>query len=107
MDAGATKGTGAVVLLSTRFQLRSLSEIFQQSQLFTAIGPSFGDTCSRTEISSAKGREIGAMNAAQQDICRRGVAGGDAARRKWLCALLGFVFAAVFALPGASALAQG
>jgi hypothetical protein len=47
------------------------------------------------------------MNAAQQDICRRGVAGGDAARRKWLCALLGFVFAAVFALPGASALAQG
>ena len=46
------------------------------------------------------------MNAAQEDVCRRGVAGRDAAREKWLRTLLGLALTAAFALPEASALAQ-
>jgi hypothetical protein len=45
------------------------------------------------------------MNAAQEDVRRRSVAERDAAQ-KWPRMLLGFVLAAAFALPGASALAQ-
>jgi hypothetical protein len=46
------------------------------------------------------------MNAAREDVCRRSVAERDAGREKRLCALLGLVLVAAFALPGASALAQ-
>jgi hypothetical protein len=46
------------------------------------------------------------MNAAQEDVCRRGVAGRDAAHENWLRTLLGLVLAATLALPGGSALAQ-
>jgi hypothetical protein len=46
------------------------------------------------------------MNAAREDVCRRSVAERDAGREKRLCALLGLVLVAAFALPGANALAQ-
>lgn len=46
------------------------------------------------------------MNAAQEDVCQRGVAGRNAVHEKWLRTLLGLVFAATFALSGGSALAQ-
>ena len=46
------------------------------------------------------------MNAARGDVCQRSVAGRNAAQEKRLRILLGLVLAAVFALPGASALAQ-
>jgi hypothetical protein len=47
------------------------------------------------------------MNLARVDVCRKNVVGRDAAPQKWLRTLLGVVLAAAFALPGASALAQG
>ena len=46
------------------------------------------------------------MNAAREDVCQRSVTGRNAGLEKRLRILLGFVLAAVFALPGASALAQ-
>jgi hypothetical protein len=46
------------------------------------------------------------MKAARGDVCQRSVAGRNAAHEKRLRILLGLVLAAVFAFPGASALAQ-
>jgi hypothetical protein len=46
------------------------------------------------------------MNAAQEDVCRRGVAGRNALHEKWLRTLLGLVLAATLALPPGGALAQ-
>ena len=46
------------------------------------------------------------MNAAREDVYQRSVAGRHAAHEKRLRILLGLLLAAVFALPGASALAQ-
>ena len=47
------------------------------------------------------------MNAAREDFCRRSAAERDAALGKRLCMLLGLLLVAAFAMPGASALAQG
>jgi len=46
------------------------------------------------------------MSAAQEDVCRRGVAGRNVAHEKWLRPLLGLALATAFTLPGVNARAQ-